>query len=63
MFAPKHYRAKAIAYGESLKTSTDPHERRVYQALRCHFAELAVRTQGTNRSLSAQNNWAKNTGS
>jgi hypothetical protein len=54
MFAPKHYRAKAIEYGESLKTSTDPHERRVYQALRRHFAELAGRSGG-NRSLSAQN--------
>jgi hypothetical protein len=64
MFAPKHYCAKATEYGESLKTSTDPRERRVYQALRRHFAELAGRSQGTNRALSAQNNNGdKNTGS
>jgi hypothetical protein len=45
MFTPKQYRAKAIEYGESLKTSTDPHERRVYHALRHQFAELADNEQ------------------
>lgn len=45
MFTPEQYRVKAIEYGESLKSSTDPHERRVYQELRRHFAELADNEQ------------------
>jgi hypothetical protein len=45
MFTPEQYRTKAIEYGESLRTSTDPHERRVYQELRRHFAELANNEQ------------------
>ena len=45
MFTPDQYRAKAVEYGESLKTSTDPHVRRVYQELRRHFGELANKEQ------------------
>ena len=57
MFTSEQYRAKAIEYSESLKTSTDPHERRVYQELRRHFAELADNEQRLSdnhqRTLSA----------
>jgi hypothetical protein len=45
MSTPEQYRAKAIEYGESLKTSTEPHVRPVYQELRRHFGELANKEQ------------------
>jgi hypothetical protein len=45
MFAPEQYRTKASEYGVSLRTSSDPHERRVYQELRRNFAELANNEQ------------------
>ena len=48
MFTPEQYRAKAMEYGESLKTSTDPHVRRLYQELRRHFGEPANKEQQWN---------------
>jgi hypothetical protein len=41
MFTPKQYRAKAIEYGESLKTSTDPNQSRELRARQHRFTELA----------------------
>jgi hypothetical protein len=45
MFAPKQYRAKAIEYGESLKTSTDPNQSRELRTRQRRFTELANNEQ------------------
>jgi len=45
MFTPEQYRAKAIEYGESLKTSTDPNQSRELRARQRRFTELADNEQ------------------
>jgi len=57
MFTPKQYRAKAIEYGESLKTSSDPNQSRELRARQRRFTELADNEQwlldNHQRTLSA----------
>ena len=45
MFTSKQYRAKAIEYGELLKTSTAPNQGRELQKLQRRFTELADNEQ------------------
>jgi len=41
MFTPTQYRTKAVEYGELVKMSTGPHERREFQKLEASFTVLA----------------------
>jgi hypothetical protein len=45
MFTTKHYRAKAIEYGELAKTSIDPNQRRGFQKIEQSFTVLADNEQ------------------
>jgi hypothetical protein len=45
MFTPKQYRAKAVEYGKSVKTSASPNEKREFQELQHQFTELADNEQ------------------
>ncbi len=45
MFTPKQYRAKAVEYGEMVKTSTAPNEKREFRKLEGSFATLADNEQ------------------
>jgi hypothetical protein len=45
MFTPKQYRAKAVEYGEMVKTSTAPNEKREFQKLEDSFSTLADNEQ------------------
>ena len=45
MFTPKQYRAKAVEFGNSAKTSADPNEKHRLQELQHHFTELADNEQ------------------
>ena len=46
MFKSRQYRAKAAEYGELVKSSTSPNERRDFQQLEQRFASLADNEQG-----------------
>jgi hypothetical protein len=45
MFTPEQYRAKAVEYGELVKTSTGPNQRREFQKLEQSFTVLADNEQ------------------
>jgi hypothetical protein len=45
MFTPKQYRAKAVEYGERIRTSTNPNEKREFRQLEGSFAVLADNEQ------------------
>jgi hypothetical protein len=45
MFTTKQYRAKAVEYGELVKTSIDPNQRRDFQKLEQRFTVLADNEQ------------------
>ena len=45
MFTPEQYRAKAAEYGELVKTSTGPNQRREFQKLEQSFTMLADNEQ------------------
>jgi hypothetical protein len=45
MFTPNQYRAKAVEYGELVKTSTGPNQRREFQQLKQCFTVLADNEQ------------------
>lgn len=46
MFKSRQYRAKAFEYGELVKSSTSPNDRRNFQQLEQRFASLADNEQG-----------------
>src|SRR6185437_6086926 len=46
MFKSRQYRAKAAEYGELVKSSASPNERRDFQQLEQRFASLADNEQG-----------------
>ena len=46
MFKSRQYRAKAAEYGELVKSSTSPNERRDFQQLEQRFASLADNEEG-----------------
>ena len=52
MFTPKQYRAKAVEYGEMVKTSTAPTEKREFQKLEDSFATLADNEQWLEKNQS-----------
>src|SRR5947207_8987360 len=45
MFTTKQYRAKAVEYGELVKTSIDPNQRRDFQKIEQSFTVLADNEQ------------------
>jgi len=45
MFTPKQYRAKAAEYGDLVKTSTGPNEKREFQELEKSYSVLADNEQ------------------
>jgi hypothetical protein len=45
MFTPQQYRAKAVEYGDLVKTSTSPNEKREFQELEKSFGVLADNEQ------------------
>jgi hypothetical protein len=45
MFTPKQYRAKAVAYGEMVKTSTSPTQEREFRELEQSYTVLADNEQ------------------